>query len=232
MRMAPMREAPRRVGSVPEVADASAEPLRWRQVFPGDERQLGELRHWLAHLLPANSSRDDVVSVAVEYATNAIKFSSSGRSGWFTVEITWSGQMVRVAVADSGGPTVPHMVDDPRPRGGTGGRTCARARSPRAAPDPSRHAAHPNAGCSGMLICLAGSAPARVSRSGSVGAGLLIVGVPTVGGAAVLCPACDRGAPAVTVAEAITNVPGCAGRACSAPVRADTYLPPEPPPQP
>src|SRR5260370_5698082 len=96
MRMARMREAPRGVGSVPEVADASAEPLRWRQVFPGDERQLGELRHWLAHLLPANSSRDDVVSVAVEYATNAIKFSSNGRSGWVPVGVTLIGQMVRV----------------------------------------------------------------------------------------------------------------------------------------
>src|SRR5260370_34154840 len=102
MRMARMREAPRGVGSVPEVADASAEPLRWRQVFPGDERQLGELRHWLAHLLPANSSRDDVVSVAVGYATNAIKFSSSGLNGWVTVGITSSGQMGRVAAAESG----------------------------------------------------------------------------------------------------------------------------------
>jgi serine/threonine-protein kinase RsbW len=87
--------------------------LRWRHVFPGREPELSALRRWLAALLPGCSARDDVLSVATELGTNAIKFSSSGRGGWFAVEITWRGQMVRVAVADGGGPTAPHMVDDP-----------------------------------------------------------------------------------------------------------------------
>ncbi len=87
--------------------------LRWRRVFPGDERAIGALRHWLASLLPECAARDDVVAVSVELATNAVKFASSAHGGWFAVEITWHGQTVRVAVADGGGPTVPHVVDDP-----------------------------------------------------------------------------------------------------------------------
>ena len=104
-------------GSADQTASAPAaasEPdLRWQQAFPGEERQIGELRRWLGGLLPACTARDDVVSVAVELATNAVKFSASGRGGWFAVEIAWYRQTVRVAVADGGGPTGPHVIDDP-----------------------------------------------------------------------------------------------------------------------
>jgi anti-sigma regulatory factor (Ser/Thr protein kinase) len=111
--MAASSESADQTASAPETAAASASGLRWRQVFPGDERQLGELRRWLAGLLPACAARNDVVSVAVELATNAVKFSASGRGGWFVVEITWYRQTVRVAVADGGGPTAPHMIEEP-----------------------------------------------------------------------------------------------------------------------
>ena len=106
--------------STPEWAAASAPEFRWRQVFPGDEPQLGELRRWLARLLPACAARDDVVSVAVELATNAVKFSRSGQGGCFAVEITWYGDALRVAVADSGGPVAPHMIEDPMSDHGRG----------------------------------------------------------------------------------------------------------------
>ena len=81
---------------------ASVPGLKWRHVFPGDERQLGVLRRWLAGLLPECEARDDVVSVAVELATNAQKWTASGRGGCVTVEIAWYGRVVRVAVADDG----------------------------------------------------------------------------------------------------------------------------------
>jgi anti-sigma regulatory factor (Ser/Thr protein kinase) len=111
--MAATRGSADQTASTREKAAANAPEFRWRQVFPGEERQLGELRRWLAGLLPACSARDDVVSVAVELATNAVKFSRSGQGGCFAVEITWCEDAVRVAVADSGGPGTPHMIEDP-----------------------------------------------------------------------------------------------------------------------
>jgi anti-sigma regulatory factor (Ser/Thr protein kinase) len=80
--------------------------LRWRKAFPGAEREVRAVRQWVAGLLPECPSRDDVVTVAGELATNALKFTASGRggdSGWFAVELTWHPSVLRVAVADSGG---------------------------------------------------------------------------------------------------------------------------------
>jgi hypothetical protein len=81
--------------------------LRWRQVFSGEERILRALRDWLASLLPACPSRDDVISVANELASNAIRHTASGRGGKYAVEITCSQAVVRVTVADGGAPTGP-----------------------------------------------------------------------------------------------------------------------------
>ncbi len=55
---------------------------RWRRVFPGRDDQVREVRHWLAGLLPGAPERDDVVMVAVELATNAIRHTASGRGGF------------------------------------------------------------------------------------------------------------------------------------------------------
>ncbi len=79
-----------------------------------------ELRHWLGGLLPETRYRDDVITVAVELATNAVKFTKSGRGGRFGVEITWCGSAVRVAVADGGAPTGPYVIDDPLSEHGRG----------------------------------------------------------------------------------------------------------------
>jgi anti-sigma regulatory factor (Ser/Thr protein kinase) len=89
-----------------------ARQLRWRRVFPGREEQLSQLRRWLGGLLPAASARDDVVMVAVELATNAVTHTASGRGGWFAVEVTWYGPMVRVVVADQGAPSEPRVTGD------------------------------------------------------------------------------------------------------------------------
>ncbi len=94
--------------------------LRWRRVFPGEERQLRALRHWLASLLPDCPARDDLLTVATEYSANAILHTASGRGGWFAVEITWHGPVVRVAVADGGAPAGPRIIDDPMGEHGRG----------------------------------------------------------------------------------------------------------------
>jgi histidine kinase-like protein len=92
----------------------------WGRVFPGDERQLGILRRWLASLLPDCPARNDVACVANELGTNAIVHTASGRGGWFAVEITWHRPVVRVAVADCGAPDGPQVVEDPAGEHGRG----------------------------------------------------------------------------------------------------------------
>ena len=84
---------------------------RWRRVFPGDQPQLAVLRQWLNSLLPDCDARCDVVCVATELGTNAVLHTATGRGGWFAVEITWYGPVVRVAVADCGGPGEPRVYD-------------------------------------------------------------------------------------------------------------------------
>jgi Histidine kinase-like ATPase domain len=110
-------EAARRA-AVPAVAAASA--LRWRQVFHGEERQLGVLRRWLASLLPECPARDDVISVATELGSNALRHTASGRRGLFAVEVTWHESIVRVTVADGGSPAEPHVIEDPAAEHGRG----------------------------------------------------------------------------------------------------------------
>jgi anti-sigma regulatory factor (Ser/Thr protein kinase) len=94
--------------------------LRWRRMFDGDEAQVREVRRWLAGLLPECPARDDVVVVASELCANAIAHTASGRGGIFAVEVAWQGSTVRVAVADAGAATGPHLIDDPTAERGRG----------------------------------------------------------------------------------------------------------------
>jgi anti-sigma regulatory factor (Ser/Thr protein kinase) len=94
--------------------------IRWRRVFPGEERQLGVIRRWLKALLPESPSRHDLVTVVTELGTNAIRHTASGRGGWLIVEVTWHGSVVRVAVADGGGPTGPRVIEEPAADHGRG----------------------------------------------------------------------------------------------------------------
>lgn len=105
-------------GVMPRAPGASV--LRWRQVFPGEERQLGALRRWLVSLLPECPARDDAISVATELASNALCHTASGQGGRFGVEITTHAAVVRVAVADSGGPGEPRVIEDPTAEHGRG----------------------------------------------------------------------------------------------------------------
>src|SRR5689334_15266296 len=86
---------------------------RWRRVFPGRDDQVREVRRWLAGLLPGVPERDDVVVVAVELVTNAIRHTASGHGGLVMVEVTWCGPALRVAVADDGAPGAPRLAAGP-----------------------------------------------------------------------------------------------------------------------
>ena len=106
-----------------DVADMPRElvpGVRWRRVFPGEERQLGVIRRWLKSLLPESPSRDDLATVVTELGANAIRHTASGRGGWLIVEVAWHGSLVRVAVADGGGPTEPRATEEPAADHGRG----------------------------------------------------------------------------------------------------------------
>jgi serine/threonine-protein kinase RsbW len=91
----------------------------WR-VFPGEEHALPAVRRWLRSLLPAGPARDDVLCVATELGSNAVRHTASGRGGWFSVEVTWLESALRVAVADCGGAAEPHVHQDPDGERGRG----------------------------------------------------------------------------------------------------------------
>jgi len=104
----------------PGASSAPLPGLRWRRVFPGEERQLGEVRRWLAALLPDCPARHDAASVATELGANAVRHTATGRGGWFAVEVTWHRPVVRVAVTDCGAPGGPRMIDKPAGEHGRG----------------------------------------------------------------------------------------------------------------
>ena len=108
--------------SPPALAPPPALPppvQRWRRVFPGQEAELRRIRSWLAELLPGGAAREDVVTVATELAANAVRHTASGAHGFFAVELTWQMRpvTVRVAVADSGARTSPHLEPGTDPLG-------------------------------------------------------------------------------------------------------------------
>lgn len=87
--------------------------MRWCRTFRGEKRELQHLRRWLTGFLPGRPAREDLLSVVVELATNAIQHTATGQGGWFTVEVTRHGPVIRVAVADGGAPSGPCLNDDP-----------------------------------------------------------------------------------------------------------------------
>jgi serine/threonine-protein kinase RsbW len=95
-------------------------PLRWQRAFPGEPAQMSRVRHWIDALFPGSSAGEDLMLVAVELATNAVKFTGSGHDGWFVVEITWLGHHVQVAVADGGAPEGPRLIENPLGENGRG----------------------------------------------------------------------------------------------------------------
>src|SRR5215472_19042468 len=94
--------------------------MRWRRVFPGHERELSALRRWLSSLLPECPERDEVLIVANELATNAIRHTASGGGSRFAIEIIRYPTVVQIAVADRGGSAEPHVIEDPDGEHGRG----------------------------------------------------------------------------------------------------------------
>jgi serine/threonine-protein kinase RsbW len=94
--------------------------LRWRRAFGGEAQELAAVRRFLAAILPQCPARDDVMSVATELGSNAVRHTASGRGGQFSVEITWHASLVRVAVRDGGAPSGPHAAADPAGEDGRG----------------------------------------------------------------------------------------------------------------
>jgi len=94
--------------------------LSWQRIFPGEAQQVAALRRWITSLLPDCPARGDLVLVASELASNAIRHTASGQGGTFAVEVTWGGGAVLVAVDDAGAPGEPRVVDDPAAEGGRG----------------------------------------------------------------------------------------------------------------
>src|SRR5260370_38718514 len=88
---APVSETAGRSTGAPRATGTSTPALRWRNVFPGDERQLGTLRRWLAELLPACPARDGVGTVAVELGADGVKFATGGGGGGGWRGGAWGG---------------------------------------------------------------------------------------------------------------------------------------------
>jgi anti-sigma regulatory factor (Ser/Thr protein kinase) len=100
--------------------------LAWRRSFPGESGQVSVLRRWLADLLPECDGRDMVVLVASDLGANAVRHTASGLPGGrFGVTVTWTADMVRIWVDDSGGPSVPAVIEAADGEGGRGLRLVA-----------------------------------------------------------------------------------------------------------
>jgi anti-sigma regulatory factor (Ser/Thr protein kinase) len=97
-------------GGTPTVTAGRPPVLGWR-VFPGEDRQLKALRGWLVTLLPDCPERHDLLTVATELASNAVKHTASGRGGTFSVALVGGARVMRVAVADGGAPAGPRMQE-------------------------------------------------------------------------------------------------------------------------
>jgi serine/threonine-protein kinase RsbW len=86
--------------------------VQFRRLFPGEECQLRVVRRWLAASLPGCPILDELVSIATELGSNAIKHSATGLDGKFAVEVTHAASGVQVAVTDDGGPGEPQVMAD------------------------------------------------------------------------------------------------------------------------
>jgi anti-sigma regulatory factor (Ser/Thr protein kinase) len=80
----------------------------WARDFAGEAAQAGEVRQWIADLLPECDALADVLLLASELCVNAVVHTRSGQaSGKFTVDVEWSAGLARVVVGDQGSLEIP-----------------------------------------------------------------------------------------------------------------------------
>ena len=89
----------------------SAEQMSWRRLFPGRLDQLKAVRRLTMTLFEEIGSTDNVVFVAHELASNAIRHTRSGwKGGWFGLELAITDEAAHVAVTDLGGGRYPVVL--------------------------------------------------------------------------------------------------------------------------
>jgi anti-sigma regulatory factor (Ser/Thr protein kinase) len=82
--------------------------MNWRRMFLGLPDQAGYVRGFVRLLLDEHSRTDDVLVVATELVTNALRHTASGQpGGMFSVGITSWHDVIVVSVRDQGGPNIP-----------------------------------------------------------------------------------------------------------------------------
>lgn len=111
-----------RAGTMPPRLPASVSTRRWHRSFAGRSAELRHVRRWLDRLLPAGTVREDVVAIAIELATNAVRHTATGQGGRFTVEVCWRDypRVLRISVTDDGAPQGPRWPAGPCPVGESG----------------------------------------------------------------------------------------------------------------
>lgn len=109
-------------GTMPPRLASSAPTRRWHRSFAGRGAELRRVRRWLDGLLPAGTAREDVVTIAIELATNAVRHTATGRGGRFTVEVIWRDHpsVLRISVTDDGAPQGPRWPAGSCPVGESG----------------------------------------------------------------------------------------------------------------
>lgn len=82
--------------------------MRLMRIFPGEPRQVGRVRAFVAGALTGCPARESLLACVSELAANAITHTASGAGGVFTVEVSRpTPGMALVAVTDAGSPREP-----------------------------------------------------------------------------------------------------------------------------
>jgi anti-sigma regulatory factor (Ser/Thr protein kinase) len=79
------------------------------RLFLGASGQVRNVREFVAGVVGATPIADDVVLLACELATNAVRHTASGDGGTFRVVVQVASKWVRVEVHDAGSDTMPNV---------------------------------------------------------------------------------------------------------------------------
>ena len=86
------------------------------RTFAGSPEEIRNVRHFVGQLIKGCPVEDDVILLASELATNAVRHTASGRDGTFCVLVQAVGARVRVEVHDLGSATTPAVRPSGSPR--------------------------------------------------------------------------------------------------------------------